>query len=56
LNKRTRITILSGGQDDHGGAGIGEFRDVLELPEEWHGGGADSKREASRVFDVLEIN
>jgi glycogen debranching enzyme len=48
------ITILSGGQDDHGGAGIGEFRTVGKETEEWHGGGK-ARPDASNVYDVLEL-
>jgi hypothetical protein len=56
LNSETRITILSGGQDDHGGAGIGSFREVRTAAGEWHGGGAESDTGASRIYDILEIN
>jgi glycogen debranching enzyme len=48
------MTILSGGQDDHGGAGIGEFRTVGKETEEWHGGGK-LRADASNVYDVLEL-
>jgi hypothetical protein len=34
-----RFALVSGGQDDHGGAGIGEFRTVLPSATEWNGGG-----------------
>ncbi|MFA6233486.1 MAG: amylo-alpha-1,6-glucosidase [Bacteroidota bacterium] len=34
-----QYTVLSGLQDDHGGAGIGEFRSVLPQAAEWNGGG-----------------
>ena len=46
------FTLISGGQDDHGGAGLGEFRLVQEEASEWHGGG---KKRASdpNVFDDL---
>lgn len=33
------FTFLTGGQDDHGGAGIGEFRTVNKERGEWNGGG-----------------
>ena len=46
--------VLSGGQDDHGGGGVGEFRDVLREVGEWHGGGAESPR-SSNVYDVMFI-
>jgi len=56
IGQNSRVTVLAGGQDDHGGAGIGEFRAVLELPGEWHGGGADTSSNTSRVYDILEVN
>jgi len=56
LNKDTRITLLSGAQDDHGGAGIGEFRAVRSQTGEWHGGGAPNDRDAPCIYDILEIN
>jgi len=31
--------VVAGAQDDHGGAGIGEFRDVHAERGEWNGGG-----------------
>ncbi|MCK5571438.1 MAG: hypothetical protein KAJ12_01700 [Bacteroidetes bacterium] len=47
-----RFTVLVGGQDDHGGAGLGEFREVQAEASEWHGGG---KRDTSEpnVYDDL---
>ena len=56
LDKNTIFTVLTGGQDDHGGAGIGDFRAVLLQPGPWHGGGADIPEGASRVYDIFEIN
>lgn len=56
LSAQTRVTIFSGAQDDHGGAGLGEFRAVLPAAGEWNGGGADSPRYAPAWFDKLEIN
>ncbi|MDT8323348.1 MAG: amylo-alpha-1,6-glucosidase [Bacteroidota bacterium] len=35
-----RYTVVAGAQDDHGGAGIGEFRAVRTEAGEWVGGGA----------------
>jgi carbohydrate-binding DOMON domain-containing protein len=32
-------TVIVGGQDDHGGSGLGEFRTVNSEQGEWHGGG-----------------
>ncbi len=56
LNDNSVITVLSGGQDDHGGAGIGEFREVRDQRGAWHGGGADRKQPVPRIYDMLEIN
>lgn len=56
LSSQSIITLLAGGQDDHGGAGIGEFREVRKKAGEWHGGGADRDEGSSRIYDVLEIN
>ena len=54
-NSRWKISILVGGQDDHGGAGIGEFRAVDAQVSEWLGGGKNDVNE-SNVYDVLFIN
>lgn len=55
LNAKTKITVLSGLQDDHGGSGLGDFRVVLSKADQWHGGGA-KKKDAPAVYDVLKIN
>jgi carbohydrate-binding DOMON domain-containing protein len=47
------FTVYSGGQDDHGGAGLGEFRTVNRTAGEWNGGGR-LRPEDPNVFDVLE--
>jgi carbohydrate-binding DOMON domain-containing protein len=47
-----KFTVLSGGQDDHGGAGIGEFRSVETNRGEWNGGGR-MRDEDSNVYDLL---
>jgi hypothetical protein len=47
----TEITILSGSQDDHGGGGMGDFRDVTETAGEWVGGGKTDPA-APNVYDV----
>ncbi len=46
------FTVLTGGQDDHGGAGIGEFRTVNETVGEWNGGGKVKPGDPN-VYDVL---
>lgn len=47
-----RYTILVGCQDDHGGAGIGEFRSVESEAGEWVGGGKKSPTEPN-IYDVI---
>ncbi len=54
-NKHWKITILVGAQDDHGGAGIGEFRSIEKEASEWLGGGKINSSD-SNVYDVLIIN
>jgi glycogen debranching enzyme len=52
---RGRWTILVGAQDDHGGAGLGEFRSVETVAGEWNGGGRRRPSEAN-VYDTLTID
>ena len=47
-----RFTVLVGAQDDHGGAGIGEFRTVAKTASEWVGGGKRFPDE-SNIYDSL---
>ena len=47
-----RYTVLVGCQDDHGGAGIGDFRAVESTAKEWTGGGR-KKPSDSNVYDVI---
>lgn len=47
-----RYVVLVGGQDDHGGAGIGEFRSVGAEAKEWSGGGKSDPNH-SNIYDVL---
>lgn len=54
-NALRNITVLVGAQDDHGGAGIGEFRAVEAAASEWLGGGKQHPND-SNVFDVLYVN
>ncbi|MCC6397099.1 MAG: hypothetical protein IT282_08765, partial [Bacteroidetes bacterium] len=49
---RWRVVVVAGGQDDHGGAGIGEFRAVQADRGEWNGGGRHSPEE-SNIYDDL---
>lgn len=45
--------VLIGGQDDHGGGGVGEFRNVLKNAGEWDGGGGDRDSGNPNVYDVI---
>jgi carbohydrate-binding DOMON domain-containing protein len=49
---RWKYTVLVGAQDDHGGAGIGEFRNVAANASEWVGGGK-KKPDDPNVYDVI---
>ncbi len=46
-----RFSLVSGGQDDHGGAGIGEFRAVNPTPSVWFGGG--NMNDGANIYDSL---
>jgi glycogen debranching enzyme len=50
-----RFVVLSGAQDDHGGAGLGEFRAVNGQASEWQGGGRRSPHD-SNVYDTLTVS
>ncbi len=54
-NSSWKITVLVGAQDDHGGAGIGEFRTIQKNVSEWLGGGKTDQND-SNVYDVLIMN
>ncbi|MBI4810701.1 MAG: hypothetical protein HY800_04530, partial [Ignavibacteriales bacterium] len=47
-----RYAVLVGAQDDHGGAGIGEFRSVEAEAKEWVGGGKRNQSDPN-VYDVI---
>jgi glycogen debranching enzyme len=49
---RWRFVVVAGGQDDHGGAGIGEFRAVQADKGDWNGGGRLSPAD-SNIYDEL---
>ncbi|MDW7682096.1 MAG: glucodextranase DOMON-like domain-containing protein, partial [bacterium] len=51
-----RLTIMVGGQDDHGGAGLGEFRNVGKTATEWHGGGGEEEVGNCNIYDFLRID
>ena len=48
-----KFTVLVGAQDDHGGAGLGEFRTVNPARGEWNGGGRIHSGDPN-VYDLLE--
>jgi carbohydrate-binding DOMON domain-containing protein len=48
-----KVGVYCGGQDDHGGAGIGEFRSVARKAGPWVGGGGEKDRGNPNVYDVL---
>ena len=45
--------VLVGAQDDHGGAGMGEFRTVKAVAEQWAGGG--NKCNGPNIYDILRV-
>jgi carbohydrate-binding DOMON domain-containing protein len=47
-----RFVVVAGAQDDHGGAGIGEFRAVHAERGEWNGGGR-LRSEEPNIYDEL---
>lgn len=51
---RTAV-VLIGGQDDHGGGGLGEFRAVLPEAGEWHGGGGKRPDANPAVYDEIYL-
>ncbi|MCI0493668.1 hypothetical protein L0Z72_01565 [candidate division KSB1 bacterium] len=46
-----RFAIMVGAQDDHGGAGIGDFRNVVKEASEWQGGGGEQDANNTHVYD-----
>lgn len=49
-----RYLVLIGAQDDHGGAGIGVFREVQRTAGEWHGGGKQNPDDPN-VYDMISM-
>ena len=49
-----RVALFVGAQDDHGGAGLGEFRTVSEIAGEWTGGGRHQRSDPN-VYDTLVL-
>lgn len=52
-NKDWKLAVLVGGQDDHGGAGLGEFRAVGKAASDWLGGGAENDEGNCNIYDFL---
>jgi len=50
--KSWRYAVLIGCQDDHGGAGLGEFRSIEPLAKEWAGGGRNNPEDPN-VYDLI---
>lgn len=48
-----RFIVLVGAQDDHGGAGLGDFRNVDSIESEWSGGGKTNPN-LPNVYDILK--
>ncbi|MDZ7331624.1 MAG: GH116 family glycosyl hydrolase [candidate division KSB1 bacterium] len=54
-NQKWRIVIAVGGQDDHGGAGLGEFRAVGKTASQWQGGGGEQETGNCNVYDLFLV-
>lgn len=54
-DEKWRIAIATGAQDDHGGGGIGEFRNVGITASDWQGGGGDKETGNCNVYDFFII-
>lgn len=48
-----RFTPAAGLQDDYGSGGLGDFRDVRAVAEEWRAGGGDDLAIDPNVFDII---
>ncbi|HEX2985140.1 MAG TPA: amylo-alpha-1,6-glucosidase [Ignavibacteriales bacterium] len=55
ITRKSAVSLLVGAQDDHGGAGIGDFRSVEAVAGEWVGGGKKDPG-AHNIYDFLFIN
>jgi len=49
-----KYTVIAGAQDDHGGAGLGEFRTVKPKTGPWYGGGKTDPI-APNWYDILTV-
>jgi hypothetical protein len=54
-DKNWRFIVAVGAQDDHGGGGIGEFRNVGKIASQWQGGGAERDSGNCNVYDLFVI-
>lgn len=48
-----RFTPAVGLQDDYGAGGLGDFREVKRVAEEWRGGGGDDLAIDTNVYDII---
>lgn len=55
IDKKAPISVLVGAQDDHGGSGIGDFRNVESRASQYHGGGSEHRRDHN-IYDFLFIH
>ena len=52
--EKWKIRIYCGGQDDHGGAGMGEFRSVNPERSQWQGGGNTTG--GTNIYDEMIVH
>ena len=48
-----RFTPAVGLQDDYGAGGLGDFREVKKVAEEWRGGGGDDLAIDANLYDII---
>lgn len=48
-----RFTPAVGLQDDYGSGGLGDFREVKKVAEEWRGGGGDDLAIDPNIYDII---
>ena len=48
-----RFTPAAGVQEDYGAGGLGDFREVKAVAEEWRGGGGDDLAIDPNVYDIV---
>ena len=48
-----RFTPAVGLQDDYGAGGLGDFRDVRKVADEWRGGGGDDLAIDANLYDIV---